>query len=205
MSTKIIDIADVKSMETLYGEVEGFARRHNISLENSIHILHDFKETANLRPSETAEVLQVLGLNENQDPTEMNQAIHNSQYACILRRKYFNATITLKKLESTLTEVIFEMSNLSGHVLVALIDIIKNIVKICSLDTEDLNYKELSFRFFTKDQRHDCILLLIVNVQFDRSSSRFSLFSNLFNVAFRRLKIVFFASVARVEKLSITN
>lgn len=200
MSTKIININDITSLTAINSQVESVENAKNslkAPISEAVKILNEYKETIDYKPEEALRVLNILGINERQNPEEMSATIHSSNKAFITRKKQFTSTITQAKLETTLTEIISELSTtLNGVVMKAIVDLVKNIISVCAIQDEGTQYNELSFRFFTKN-KNDNVIILVINVRYEEKAKSINLLSRLLNYVFHRVHISFFAAVVR--------
>lgn len=191
--SKIINLNDVNSLLNLKEEVCNLDHSLERSLDNLLH------ETTDFNPADAIRVLDILGINSDQDPVVMNRMIHNSPRAFILRKKFFDTNISQGSLEVTLIEIISEMSKfIAANIVQAIVEFVKSMVKICAFKKSMTQYKELTFRFFTKGDE-DLVVLLIINISYDEKQKHLSIAERLLNFFLNRVHLCMFASVVRTS------
>lgn len=199
--SKVIDLNDKVSLTHIGEEVSGVDTSIQQCLSKATSLL---TENIDFDPSDALRILSVLGITSTQSPSEMYAAIRNSTDAFILRKKFFDTSITQSSLEVTLVDIISEMSKfISGNVVQAIIDFVKSMVKICAFNKALTEYKELSFRFFTKSD-DDVVIMLIINISYDEKQWNLTLGQRLFNSIFNRVHLSFFASIVKTSFVQAT-
>ncbi len=196
---KTITINNIDEVIGLQHDVEAMNCNFKDPIIEAVNTLSQFRETIEFKPQEAARLLEVLGIDEMQTPEEMNRNIHNSDKAFVMRKKFFISTISKVKIESLLISVVSEMSGLvNGAVLMAIVSLIKNMVLICLNENVQTEYKELCFRFFTRDEVDD-IIILVINIDYNENSKHFSAFGKFIDFIFSRAKISFFGAIVKTS------
>lgn len=190
--TKVVDVNDQNSLFTLKEEIKDIDK-------NLVHTISQLYELTDFKPAEAIRILKNLGISEDQTPAEMDAKVRNTPESFILRKRFFDASISEKDLEGTLVEVISEMSKfVSQNVLGSLTNLIKSMIKLCTYKRLLTKYKDLSFRFLTKGE-NEVVILLIINISYNIEENKLSLPLRILNFILNRVHICCFASVIKTS------
>lgn len=195
--SKVIDFNDKESIFSAGQDVSKIADTTvNECITQAAALL---TESIDFDPADAIRILSILGIDSSQNPRDMYKAIRNSEDAFILRKKFFDSSISQENLEIALIDIISEMTNfIAGNVVQAIIDFVKSVVKICSFNKSMSEYKELTFRFFTKSN-DDVVVMLIINISYDDSQRNLTFGQRLFNFLQNKVHLSFFAGIVKTS------
>lgn len=202
-----INLHDKDSVDQIAEKLNKLKRKNSAleTLEESIikaaETIKNYKETLDLSPKQINQVLQNLHINDASSPEEMNANIQSNRKAYVIRRKFLDAHVTRKKFETVLMEIVFELSrSVSGDVLSAIVNLIKNFGIIC-LEVEEIHttYKDVCFKFFTKDRETNELLILIININYEDSDKSISFIKKVFHMMLNSVRITFFGAVVKTQ------
>lgn len=206
MEKQIIDINSLESIRELQNKVTQMNTEWTSDIVNAVRTLETYKETLDFSPADANRILDISGINENQDPEEMFMNIHHSPTTFVLRKKFFNTAISQRRVESTLVKIIAELSNVvTGDIISAVTSLIKNMMLICMTSNQETVYKELCFKFFAKDKSTNEVILLVINVKYTGVQSEHGFLKKVINYAKKRVQLSFFGAVVKTVNFNFID
>lgn len=207
MSTKVVDLHDSESLKRL---VDYISQTSKID-EKIKHLIIDdaqlLKEYTEVVPKteDIYKIFENLHISENDTPAEMNDHIRSNETSRIIRKKFFNTSISKTKFETILMSIVFDLSQaVAGNILNAIIRLIKNFSLVC-LNTTNTVYKELCFKFFTLDKKAKDIVILIINIDYRATRKQLAIAEKLLNTVLGRVRLSFFGSVIKTYVPSLID
>lgn len=194
-----IDLADQQSIDRLATGIDLAGGGHQEKFKEAADLLRNYKETTELSPQQIKHIFENLGISDVYTPAEMNEHLHNTDRAYVLRRKYFDSVISEIQFELILEEIVSGLTqSISGEILSAIISVIKNFSVIC-LSNKDIQsiYKEVCFKFFT--QNGPDVLILIINIDYGANLRQTTCVEKIFKLMRSNIHVSFFGAVCRTE------
>lgn len=204
MSKKIIDLNDKENILCISREInkcKNLSKNIIEPLNNAINILSNWEQKHDLSSNQINSIYNRLTINASMTPDEMENRLRMIQVdnVVILEKKYFKSSLSRKQFCSTINKILDLFSNsLSPNVLNAISNIIKNFSIICSSTNEYLKYNEVCFKFFTKCDHSQEILVLILNMSYEQNEQKITLL-DIFTCKSGKISLSFLGALIKTD------
>ena len=200
---KVIDLNDKENILRLSEEIEGI---HGIDkklknpLNEAINVLRDYDENHDLTIDQIRKIYSNLNITETMTPEEMDESLRCiSHRIAILDKKFFQASIERKDFVSLIENILRHFSNIvEGDILNAISKIIENFSCICLMSKDNFSYKDVCFKFFTKNPDSDHVLVLILNIHYQQSSLSYKIM-NIFKYKKEKIHLNFLGALVKTD------
>lgn len=198
---KIIDLNDKNNINDLSKELDGIQDLDKKLIEpihKAIDVLKDYEETHDLTTEQIHNIYEKLCINENMSPEEMDKSLQTSKHIAIVEKKYFQANINRSEFSLLIKNIVLHFSNIvSGNVLSAIVQIIENFSCICMFAQNKLSFKDVCFKFFSKDPKGD-ILVLILNIHYQQKTTKHQIL-DIIKYNTNKISIDFLGALVKTE------
>lgn len=207
-SKKIVDLNDKDNITQLSKDISA-VQGLDESLVNPIHkaisVLKNYEETHDLSIEQIRSIYDKLNINEQMTPDQMNQSLsYTSPRIAIIEKKFLRACIDKISFSSMIRTILQHFNNIvEGPILNAITEIIENFSCICLMARHNFTFKDVCFKFFTKNPDNNEILVLVLNIHYEQTSFSYKLL-NFFKINKERIHLNFLGALVKTD-LSIDN
>lgn len=200
---KIIDLNDKNNITQLSREIrdiQGIDKSLSNPIHEAISVLKDYDENHDLTIDQIRKIYLNLNITENMTPEQMDMSLSCvSDKIAILEKKFLRASIDKKGFSALIENIMMHFVNIvEGNVLDAIKKIIENFSCICLMSKNDFSYKDVCFKFFTRNPDSDHVLVLILNIHYQQSSLSYKLL-NIFKLKKEKIHLNFLGALVKTD------
>lgn len=173
---KIVDLnckSEILQLSQDLKAVQGLDQTLTKPIHEAISVLSDYDETHDLSIDQIRQIYSNLQINEKMTPEEMESSLSNpSNHIAILEKKFFKASLDKESFSLLIRNILNHFSNIvEGNILGAITGIIENFSCICLNAKQNFSYRDVCFKFFTKHPEAEEVLVLVLNLHYEQTSS----------------------------------
>jgi hypothetical protein len=200
---KIVDFNDKNNINQLSKDIEnvqGIDRKLVDPIHNAISVIADYEETHDLTIDQIRTIYNNLNINEQMTPEQMDESlISTSSHIAIIEKKFLRACIDKVAFSSLIRTILQHFNNIvDGSVLNAITEVIENFSCICLMARKNFSFKDVCFKFFTKNNETGEILVLILNIHYEQASLTYKML-NLFKISKEKIHLNFLGALVKTE------
>lgn len=200
---KIINFNDKSNITQLSREIDAVQGLDNNlvqPLHNAISVLQEYKENHELSIQQIKIIYSKLHINEQMSPEEMDISLSTeNQDIAIIEKKFLHTYIDKKSFSCMIREILRHFTNIvQGDILKAITEVIENFSYICLLSKTNFTFRDVCFKFFTKNPDSDEILVLILNICYEQTSLKYKLM-DIFKLSNEKIFLNFFGALVKTD------
>lgn len=208
MPKKVVDLNDKHDIAQLSHDiaaVQGLDDTLTRPLKHAISTLKEYDETHELSIDQIRQIYSRLHIHEQMTPQEMEHSLNTvAQHIAILEKKFIQAAIDKDAFSALIRSILRHFGNIvAGDVLTAITSLIENFSCLCLLSKKDFSYKDVCFKFFTKHPASEEVLVLVLNIHYERSSLSYKLLK-WFKFKRNRIYLNFLGALVKTEVPTLT-
>jgi hypothetical protein len=125
--------------------------------------------------------------------------ISMSNHIAIIEKKFLRACIDKIAFSSMIRTILNHFNSIvEGSVLNAITEVIENFSCICLMARNNFSFKDVCFKFFTKNNETGEILVLILNIHYEQASLTYKIL-NLFKMSREKIHLNFLGALVKTE------
>lgn len=196
---KVVDLNDTTHLDQLHRYIEKVYSIDN-TLKNAIEVLKDYDERQDLSIDQIRHIYKTLKIDERMSPEEMESNLQNTDpRIVILEKQFLNASMDKSEFSCLISSILEHFQNVvAGNILDAITKIIQNFSYICLAAKNNFLFKDICFKFFTRNPNNDEILVLILNIHYRQASLDYKIL-NLFSCKKEYIHFNFLGALVKTE------
>lgn len=206
MSKKVIDLNNQTEIINLSMELENHKKvseHMKTPIIDAIRILNNWEQTHELTVEQIKNIYSKLHVSVNMSPDEMDEQFKymenniNTENIVIIEKKFIKTLLCKDDFSTHISTILSHFqrnSSVEMNVLNAIQSIIENFSMICLTSNKNFSYKDVCFKFFTKCNKNNEILVLILNIHYEQKSFKWK-FLDLFSCGREKISLSFLGAL----------
>jgi hypothetical protein len=199
---KVVDLNDKNNITQLSKDIETVIGHKSLTtpLKQAIIIMEEYDENHDLSIEQIRKIYSNLNINERMSPEQMDKSLECLTHdVVILEKKFLKASIEKTYFSAIIRNILSHFSAVvAGNILGAITDIIENFSCICLMAKKEFSYKDVCFKFFSRQQNSDEVLVLVLNIHYEQSSLKYKIL-NIFKRYKERIDLNFLGALVKTD------
>lgn len=200
---KVVDLNDKNNIAQLSEDIksiQGLNKSLVKPIQEGIYVLKNYEETHELEIEQIRQIYHNLNISEQMTPEEMEHSLQRSGgNVAILEKKYLKTTLDKEEFSILIENILGHFSSIvEQNILDAITKIIENFSCLCLTSKSDFSYKDVCFKFFTRNPKSDHVLVLILNIHYQQFSLSYKIL-NMCKMSKQKMSLNFLGALVKTD------